>query len=98
LEVHASDGYEIPQQAAVGTDPDLIVVLPLEGLIDLDAERARLNKELATTQKQLDGFERKLGNPNYVDRAPAKVVAETRERAERCRETIAAVEASLARL
>ena len=45
-----------------------------------------------------NGFERKLANPNYVDRAPARVVAETRERAARCRETIAAVQASLARL
>jgi valyl-tRNA synthetase len=98
LEVHANDDYEIPQHAAVGTDPDLIVVLPLEGIIDLDAERARLSKELAATQKLLDGFEKKLGNPKYVDRAPAEVVAETRERAERCRETITAVEASLARL
>ncbi len=98
LEVHAGADYAIPQQAAVATDPDLIVVLPLEGLIDLDAERSRLNKELATTRKLLEGFEKKLGNPNYVDRAPANVVAETRERADRCRETITAVEASLARL
>jgi valyl-tRNA synthetase len=98
LAVHSNDDYEIPQQAAVGTDPDLIVVLPLEGLIDLDAERARLTKEITTTEKLLEGFEKKLGNQNYVDRAPAKVVAETRERAERCRETITAVEAALARL
>ncbi len=98
LAVHSNDGYEIPQQAAVGTDPDFIVVLPLEGLIDLDAERTRLAKELATAQKQLDGFEKKLGNPSYVERAPANVVAETRERAQRCMESIAASKASLARL
>jgi valyl-tRNA synthetase len=98
LQVLASADYEVPQQAAVATAPELDCVLPLEGLIDLDAERARLTKELEKTRKQLDGFERKLGNANYVDKAPAEVVEETRGRAARCREQIQGLESSLARL
>jgi len=98
LELASPDAYTVPQQAAVHSESDLQVVLPLEGLIDLDAERRRIEKELAGARKELDGYERKLANEGYVNKAPAEVVAETRERAARCRERIEGLEASLARL
>ncbi len=90
--------YAVPRQASVHTEPGLSVVLPLEGLIDLDAERKRIEAELAKSKQELAGYERKLGNPGYVNKAPADVVAETRARAERCREQLAALTASLARI
>jgi valyl-tRNA synthetase len=91
-------GYTVPTQAAVHDEPDLKVVLPLEGVIDLDAERGRVEKDLTKARKELEGYERKLGNEGYVNKAPADVVAETRARAARCRERIAGLESSLERL
>ena len=98
LAVHARADYETPRQAAVNADPEVDVVIPLEGVIDLDAERERIEKDLAAARKQLSGFERKLGNESYVNKAPAHVVEETRSRARECEERIASLEAALERL
>jgi valyl-tRNA synthetase len=66
--------------------------------LDVEAERARLAKTLAATQAELEAALRKLGNPSFVDRAPAQIVAKNRERAataqrevERLTERIAAL-------
>ncbi len=98
LQVTEPGGYEVPTQAAVHAEPDLQVVLPLEGLIDLDAERERVEKDLAKARKELQGYERKLANEGYVSKAPPEVVEETRTRATRCRERIEGLEGSLERL
>jgi valyl-tRNA synthetase len=52
----------------------------LAGLIDVDAELARIDKELAKAEGDLRGVEGKLGNANFVDRAPAEVVQQQRDR------------------
>lgn len=57
-----------------------VAALPLAGIIDLDAERARLGKELAKLDQDIAAVERKLGNPDFVARAPEEVVEENRER------------------
>jgi valyl-tRNA synthetase len=98
LEVHARADYTTPRQAAVNADPDVDVVIPLEGVIDLDAERERIEKDLAAARKQFIGFEKKLGNESYVSKAPANVVEETRSRARECEERIASLEGALERL
>ncbi len=54
--------------------------LPLEGLIDLDVERARLGKEVAKNEAELMTVRKKLQNENFVTNAPAAVVAEHRQR------------------
>ncbi|HEY3352792.1 MAG TPA: class I tRNA ligase family protein, partial [Polyangia bacterium] len=56
------------------------VYLILEGVIDVAAETARLEKDLGKAQKELDGVARKLENESFVARAPAEVVAKERER------------------
>lgn len=63
--------------AAVGP---VEVVLPLEGLVDVAAEKARLEKELTATRAELEKARRKLGNPSFVEKAPAEVVEKERER------------------
>ena len=50
------------------------LIIPLAGLIDVDKECARLTTELANLEKQLTALEGRLGNPGFVDRAPANVV------------------------
>jgi valyl-tRNA synthetase len=54
--------------------------IPLDGLIDLDAERARLDKGIGQAESDLSRSETKLSNPQFVDRAPAEVVDRERER------------------
>jgi valyl-tRNA synthetase len=49
-------------------------------LIDFDAERERLAKELQKVEKEIAKVEAKLGNPNFVERAPAEVLEEQRQR------------------
>src|SRR5687768_1975777 len=55
--------------------------IPLEGLIDVDKERDRLNKELARIEGQLRGTEAKLGNEQFVSKAKTEVIEREREKA-----------------
>jgi valyl-tRNA synthetase len=61
----------------------------LAGLIDVEAELARIDKELAKAEGDLRGVEGKLGNANFVDRAPAEVVQQQRDRKHDLERTIA---------
>jgi len=53
-------------------------VLPLEGVIDLAAERARLTKGIAAAEKERDGLAGRLGNPSFVERAKPEAVEKAR--------------------
>ncbi len=57
------------------------IVVQLEGLIDVEAERARATKELARIEKELEQVQVRLGSASFVDRAPAEVVEKTRANA-----------------
>jgi len=72
-EVEVEDGIEIDGAVCIVTDVAKIYI-PMGDLVDFEAERARLNKELASAQKQLDGINAKLSNENFVSKAPAQVV------------------------
>ncbi len=78
LELPAS--YEPPKGTPTALTPLGELYLPLEGLIDLAAERLRLGKELAKTEAELMTVRKKLANENFVNNAPAAVVAEHRQR------------------
>ena len=54
--------------------------LPLEGLVDVAAETARLSKELEKIEAEIAKVETKLNNPNFNQKAPAKVLAEHQQR------------------
>ena len=54
--------------------------MPLEGLIDIEAERARLTKEISLTEIEVKKCEGKLGNASFVDRAPPEVVVQENAR------------------
>jgi valyl-tRNA synthetase len=56
------------------------VYLPLEGLIDVDAERARLSKELEKAKSEIIKVDAKLGSESFISRAPAEVVEEHQQR------------------
>jgi valyl-tRNA synthetase len=57
-----------------------VAALPLKGVIDLDAERARLTKEMAKCDADIARVDAKLNNPNFVARAPEEVVEEEKEK------------------
>ncbi len=54
--------------------------MPLEGLIDIDAEKKRLSKELGKAEAELVKVNNKLANEQFVSRAPEAVIEENRER------------------
>ena len=56
-------------------------MVPLAGLIDVAAERARLDKELQKARQDLERIEKKLNNENFVAKAPEDVVARERGKA-----------------
>ncbi|HEY1013033.1 MAG TPA: valine--tRNA ligase [Herpetosiphonaceae bacterium] len=70
---------ERPQQATTLVVPPAEVVLPLAGMIDLDAERARLAKELERVEADVERREAKLGNEQFIGKAPANVVQKERD-------------------
>jgi len=70
---------------------DIEIFVPLAGLIDLDAERQRLSKELASTEADADRRRTRLSDETFTGKAPAAIV-------QRERDNLAAVEAQLTRL
>jgi len=72
------EGSARPADSAVAVLADAEVVLPLEGLIDKEAERAKLRKGLADLDKQIAPLRGKLANEGFTSRAPAEVVAASR--------------------
>ncbi|KQX98777.1 valine--tRNA ligase [Rhodanobacter sp. Root480] len=80
---------ETPQWIEAGADEPasaaavvgaLRVMIPLAGLIDLEAEKVRLAKEISRIEVEIRKCEGKLGNANFVANAPAEVVAQERQR------------------
>ncbi|MBN1945224.1 MAG: valine--tRNA ligase [Bradymonadales bacterium] len=69
-----------PAQSAAAVAGPLRIFVPLGGLIDLEAERARLTQKIAKLQRDLDSLSRKLADPNFLARAPAEVVEKDRLR------------------
>ena len=78
------EGDEAPESATALVG-DMKLLIPMAGLIDKEAELARLDKELERIAKTVERCEQKLANPNYVERAPSHIVAREQQRlAELC--------------
>lgn len=71
---------EAPAQSAQIIVRGEVAALPLAGIIDLEAERGRLSKELGKLDQDIAAVEKKLGNPDFMARAPEEIVEENRER------------------
>src|SRR5690606_10610778 len=77
---------------------DAQAYIPLEGMIDVAAERARLTKEVAAFDSDIAHVNKKLGNPNFIARAAPDVVDEQREKLAEAEAGKAKLAASLALL
>ncbi|MGD2084391.1 MAG: class I tRNA ligase family protein, partial [Chromatiales bacterium] len=75
------EGEDGPE-SATGLVGGMKVLVPMAGLIDKEAELARLGKETAKLAADLDRIRKKLANPNFVEKAPSEVVAKERGRLE----------------
>ncbi|MBQ7122209.1 MAG: valine--tRNA ligase [Clostridia bacterium] len=96
-EVEVADAFELDGAVCIVTQ-DAKIYIPMGELVDFEAEKARLNKELAAVQKDLDFVNNKLSNENFVAKAPANVVAAQREQAAKYSEKIAMLKESIAKL
>ena len=76
----------------------LEIGLPLAGILDFEAEAARLNKEIGTVNAEVKKISAKLNNPGFLAKAPEAVVAENRRRLDEEETRMAALEAALNRL
>ena len=92
-----ADAEEVPG-AATALMGQMKILVPLEGLIDLGAERDRLGKQRSQAEADLKKAEQKLSNSQFVANAPPAVVDLQRERAADLNERIAQLDAQLARL
>ncbi len=79
---------ETPPKAAMALVGDLQLLIPVAGLIDVAAESQRIQKELAKMNKDLATITDKLNNANFVQNAPAEVVAKEQARLVECQATI----------
>jgi valyl-tRNA synthetase len=75
------EGSVAVRGAATALLGEMRILVPLAGLVDVGAEIARLDKQLARAQKDLEGCRRKLDNASFVSNAPAEIIAKERERA-----------------
>jgi valyl-tRNA synthetase len=80
LDFYQPNQFEVPQQAAVNTGSVMDVIVLLEGLIDFEAERDRLHKEIGKLEKRKEGLTRRLASPGFAAKAPPAVVAETEDK------------------
>ena len=78
------DGVETASEAPKGALQTVVdgvsYAIPLDGLIDLGAERKRLEKEISKAQLEIEKIDKKLSNPAFTDKAPEKVVTLQKDR------------------
>jgi valyl-tRNA synthetase len=89
---------EEPPPAATALLDELRLLVPMKGLIDVDAERKRLGKQVDKVQGDLDRARSRLDNPNFVNNAPADVVTQEKQRAAEFERQIAQLREQLEKL
>jgi valyl-tRNA synthetase len=95
----SDDGFTPSASVEVRLSGGTVVVeVDTSGTVDVDAERRRLEKDLAAAEKELKGTTAKLGNDAFLAKAPAEVVDKIRDRQQVAREEVDRINARLAGL
>ena len=92
-----TDG-EAPKGAVQEVIDEATILLPLEGVVDFAQERARLEKEAAKIEADIAKLDKKLGNQQFLAKAPEEVVEEQRERKADLERALERLRAAIARL
>jgi len=71
-----AEGSARPKKCALAVTPVAEVYVPLEGVIDIDKEKERLEKQIAKARKELDAKQKKLSNKNFLEKAKKEIVEE----------------------
>ncbi len=96
-EVEVAESFDIDGAVTVVT-ADAKIYIPMDELVDKEAELKRLNKELEAAQKDLEFNEKKLNNQGFMAKAPEKVVAEVKTNAAKFAEKIEMIKAAISAL
>lgn len=97
LRIHSSAPEHTPNTLSARSG-EIVALLPLADMVDLDAEKSRLEKELAEAEEEKGRAEKQLANKGFVDRAPENVVQVQRDRLVRAEEQIASIRERIASL
>ena len=79
-EIQIQDTYDAPKGTPAAVTNVGEIYLPLDGLIDMEAEKSRLDKEISKIESEVKKCDAKLGNSAFVDKAPEALVAREKER------------------
>ncbi len=97
-EVVVSNSFDSLDNTVTIITDDAKIYIPMGDLVDFEAERKRLEKELAQAQDKLDFIMKKLNNPGFVNKAPEKVVEQNRQDAAKLEEKIENIKNSISAL
>lgn len=89
---------EAPEKAMIAVVTGVEIILPLEGLINIDEEVARLQKEWDKFNKEVERVQKKLSNEGFIKKAPEKVIEEEKAKEKDYSEKRASVEARIKEL
>ncbi|WP_420003245.1 valine--tRNA ligase [Arenibacterium sp. LLYu02] len=89
---------ELPKGCVAISAPGASFGMPLADIIDIDAEKARLEKSLGKLAKELGGLRGRLNNPKFIESAPEEVIDEARENLAAREDEEATLKEALARL
>ena len=89
---------ELPEGAVQMVVEQTVIGMPLKGVIDMQAEVARLNREIAKNQTEIGKIDAKLGNEKFISRAPESVVEEQKRRKQDAEQVVEKLQHALERL
>ena len=73
-----SKQHEENEKSIVTTVDEIILMIPTDGLIDIEAEKNRLSKELENITNEIEIIDKRLNNPSFIKKAPPKVIEDVK--------------------
>jgi valyl-tRNA synthetase len=97
-DIQIGTDIQLPKNAATAIKPAMEIYVPLEGLIDIEAEIGRLKKEYAKTEKEVMFVKKKLANEDFRSKAPKAVVEESESKYYEYKEKLDGIQESIDKL
>jgi valyl-tRNA synthetase len=94
-ELSAGESIEKPSQSATAVVGGMEMYIPLGGLVDLDQEKARMEKRISEINRLVTGINGKLSNENFINRAPENVIEKEKSNLEKLTNEFEKVTANL---